>query len=317
VLLRVFTEPQQGATYDTLLAVARSAEECGYDGFFRSDHLLADSKFATEGPGGLPGPSDAWITLAALARETSRIRLGTLMTAATFRHPGHLAVTVAGVDAMSGGRVELGIGTGWFAEEHRAYGLPFPPLAERFDRLTEQLQIITGLWRAAAGRPFSFAGRYYTLADCPALPKPVQSPRPPILVGGLGLRRTPALAARFADEFNVAFADPATTSAQFGRVRAACSAAGRDPAGLHLSAALQLCCGRSDGEVRRRAAAIGADLAEVRASGLAGSPAQVLDRLGEYAATGADRVYLQVLDLRDLDHLVLIADEVLPAARLL
>jgi F420-dependent oxidoreductase-like protein len=311
VLVRIFTEPQQGATYETLLAVASAAEDLGFDGFFRSDHFLADSKFATGGPGGLPGPSDAWVTLGALARETSRLRLGTLMTAATFRQPGHLAITVAGVDAMSGGRVELGIGTGWFAEEHRAYGLPFPSLAERFDRLTEQLQIITGLWQTPPGQSFSFAGRYYTLTDSPALPKPAQLPLPPILIGGLGPRRTPALAARFADEFNVAFADPQTTAAQFGRARSACSAAGRDPAALRLSAALQLCCGRTDAEVSRRAAAIGADVA---ASGLAGSPAEILDRLGEYAAIGTDRVYLQVLDLQDLDQLELVAGSVLPAA---
>jgi F420-dependent oxidoreductase-like protein len=240
VLLRIFTEPQQGATYQTLLAVARAAEDGGFDGFFRSDHFLPDSSFPAAGPAGLPGPSDAWITLGALARETSRIRLGTLMTAATFRHPGPLAIAVAGVDAMSNGRVEFGIGAGWFEKEHRAYGIPFPAQAERFDRLNEQLLIITGLWSTPAGECFSFAGRYYTLVDAPALPKPAQVPHPPILIGGLGTRRTPELAARYAAEFNVAFADLQTMAAQFDRVRQAGEAAGRDPATIVMSAALQL-----------------------------------------------------------------------------
>jgi F420-dependent oxidoreductase-like protein len=315
VLLRIFTEPQQGATYDTLLAVARAAEDGGFDGFFRSDHYLADSEFATAGPGGRPGPSDAWVTLGALARETARIRLGTLVTAATFRHPGPLAITVAGVDAMSGGRIELGIGTGWYEEEHLAYGIPFPPPAERFDRLDEQLQVITGLWDTPAGGRFSFAGRYYKLIDSPALPKPVQVPHPPILVGGLGKERTPGLAARHASEFNVPFAGLATTAAQFGRVRAACEAAGRDPATIRMSAALTLCCGRSDAEVKRRASAIGLDAGRVRTDGLAGSPAEVLDKLGRFAEIGTQRMYLQVLDLSDLNHLELVAADVLPAAR--
>jgi F420-dependent oxidoreductase-like protein len=314
VLLRIFTEPQQGASYQTLLAVARAAEDAGFDGFFRSDHFLPDSNFPTGGPAGLPGPSDAWITLGALARETSRIRLGTLMTSATFRHPGLLAITVAGVDAMSDGRVEFGIGAGWYEAEHRAYGIPFPAQAERFDRLNEQLQIITGLWGTPTGECFSFAGRYYTLANSPALPKPVQAPHPPILMGGLGTRRTPELAARYAAEFNVAFAGLETTAAQFDRVQMACESAGRDPATIALSAALQLCCGRDDAEVGRRATAIGSGLDDLLTYGLAGSPAQIIDRLGRFAGIGADRVYLQLLDLLDLDQLALVATEVLAAA---
>ena len=313
--LRIFTEPQQGAAYETLLTMARAAEDGGFDGFFRSDHFIPDEFFPAAGPQGLPGPSDAWVTLGALARETSSIRLGTLMTSATFRHPGPLAITVAGVDAMSGGRIELGIGAGWFEEEHRAYGIPFPPQAERFSRLTEQLQVITGLWGTPAGQRFSFAGRYYTLADSPGLPKPVQAPHPPILIGGLGSRRTPELAARYAAEFNVPFADLATVAAQFERVRASCVAARRDPASIVLSAAVRFACGRDDAEVRRRATAIGAD--QPRPGDLTGSPAQVLDQLGQLAQIGAKRVYLQLLDLLDLDHLALVAAEVLPAARAL
>ena len=308
--LRIFTEPQQGASYATLRRVATTAEALGFDAFFRSDHLMK------MGPGdGLPGPTDSWATLAGLAAETSRIRLGTLVTAATFRLPGPLAITVAQVDDMSGGRVDFGIGTGWYEAEHRAYGVPFPPLKERFDRLEEQLAIITGLWETPVGKTFSFDGSYYALTDSPALPKPVQRPRPPILVGGEGPRRTPRVAAMFADEYNTAFVTPEETSAAYGRVRDACTAVGRDAATLVYSAAQTVCCGRTAAEVARRAAAIGEEVAELEASGLAGSPAQIVDKLGRFASVGASRVYLQVLDLHDLDHLELIAAEVMPQVR--
>jgi len=308
--LRIFTEPQQGADYGRLLAVARAAEELGFDAFFRSDHYLKMGDVS-----GQPGPTDSWVTLAGLARETARIRLGTLMSAATFRYPGPLAIAVAQVDEMSAGRVELGLGTGWFAAEHAAYGIPFPAVTERFDRLAEQLEIITGLWETPEGKTFSFDGSYYTLTDSPALPKPAQRPRPPILVGGHGPRRTPRLAARFADEYNTAFVSQQETGEAFGRVRDACLAAGRDPASLVYSASQVVCCGRSGAQVARRAAAIGREVAELEASGLAGSPAQVVDKLGSFARAGASRMYLQVLDLHDLDHLELIAAEVMPQAR--
>ena len=307
--LRIFTEPQEGAEYGTLLAVAQAAEQLGFDAFFRSDHYLAIDA------SGLPGPTDAWITLAGLARETSRIRLGTLVTPVTFRLPGPLAITVAQVDRMSGGRVELGLGTGWFDAEHTAYGIPFPPLAERFDRLEEQLEVVTGLWGTAEGKTFSFRGSYYTLTDSPALPKPVQRPRPPVLIGGGGERRTPRLAARFADEYNVPFDTVEASVAAFGRVRRACQEAGRDPGSLVYSAAQTVCCGRDEAELARRAQAIGEQLADLRQSGLAGSPAEIVDKLGRFAAAGAERVYLQVLDLHDLDHLELIAAEVMPQVR--
>ena len=307
--LRIFTEPQEGADYGTLLLVAQATEQFGFDAFFRSDHYLA-----IESPGP-PGPTDAWITLAGLARETSRIRLGTLVTPVTFRLPGPLAITVAQVDRMSGGRVELGLGTGWFDAEHTAYGIPFPPLAERFDRLEEQLEVVTGLWGTAEGKTFSFSGSYYTLTDSPALPKPVQRPRPPVLIGGGGERRTPRLAARFADEYNVPFDTVEASVAAFERVRRACQEAGRDPGSLVYSAAQTVCCGRDEAELARRAEATGEQLAELRRSGLAGSPAEIVDKLGRIAAAGAQRVYLQVLDLHDLDHLELIAAEVMPQVR--
>jgi len=302
--LRIFTEPQQGASYDDLLAVAQEAETLGFDAFFRSDHYLA------MGGDGLPGPSDAWITLAGLARDTSTIRLGTLVTSATFRLPGPLAISVAGVDRMSGGRVELGLGAGWFDAEHRAYGIPFADTPERFDRLEEQLEIITGLWSDTSGS-YSFRGEHYTLEDSPALPKPAQD-RLPVIIGGKGKRRTPALAARFADEFNIPFESVEFTQRQFGRVRAACEDAGRDPDSLVYSNALVLCAGRDEAEIARRAAAIGREVDELRENGLAGTPAEIVEKLGTYAEAGSSRVYLQVLDLADLDHLRLVAEDVLP-----
>ena len=302
---RVFTEPQQGATYDDQLAVARKTEECGYDAFFRSDHYLVMG-----GGDGLPGPTDAWVTLAGLARDTSRIRLGTLLTCGTFRLPGPLAISVAEVDAMSGGRVELGLGAGWYDAEHRAYGVPFPPLRERFDRLEEQLAIITGLWRTPIGTEFAFDGTYYSLSNSPALPKPVQDPVP-VIVGGHGAKRTPAMAARFASEYNIPFPDSVeAAAAQFKRIRAACTDAGREPESIVLSAALVLCCGRDEQQVKRRAEAIGRDVGELRQHGLAGTPDEVTAKLATFADAGASRVYLQVLDLHDLDHLELVAAEV-------
>jgi len=309
MLLRIFTEPQEGADYGTLLSVARAAEELGFDAFFRSDHYLS------MGGSGLPGPTDAWVNLAGLARDTSRIRLGTLVSPVTFRLPGQLAIMVAQVDQMSGGRVELGLGAGWFEAEHQAYGIPFPPQAERFGRLEEQLEIITGLWGTAEGETYSFSGSYYALRDSPALPKPAQRPRPPVLVGGSGPRRTPRLAARFADEYNMLFASVEDTEAAYGRVRRACREAGRDPRSLVYSAAQTVCCGRDDAEVARRAEAIGEPLGALRQTGLAGSPAEIVDKLGRLAGAGATRAYLQVLDLHDLDHLELLASEVLPQAR--
>ncbi|MGK5448552.1 LLM class F420-dependent oxidoreductase [Streptomyces radiopugnans] len=300
--LRIFTEPQQGASYDTLLTVAKATEDLGFDAFFRSDHYLKMGDVD-----GLPGPTDAWITLAGLARETRRIRLGTLMTAATFRLPGVLAIQVAQVDAMSGGRVELGLGAGWFEAEHTAYGIPFP--REKFSRLEEQLEIVTGLWATEPGKTFTYDGAHYKLTDSPALPKPAQA-KVPVLIGGMGAKRTPALAARFADEFNVPFVSVEDSERQFGRVRAAAEEHGRAAGDLIYSNALVACVGRDDAEVARRAAAIGREVAELKENGLAGSPAEVVDKIGRYAEAGSSRIYLQILDLHDLDHLELISSQV-------
>ena len=305
--LRIFTEPQQGASYATLRRVAIIAEELGFDAFFRSDHYLKMGNVS-----GLPGPTDTWATLAGLAAETSRIRLGTLVTCATFRLPGPLAVTVAQVDQMSGGRVEFGLGAGWFEAEHKAYGVPFPPLKERFDRFAEQLAIITGLWEAPDGGTFSYDGTYYQVTDSPALPKPAQRPRPPVIIGGAGRRRTPALAARYADEFNANFVPAADAAGQFARVREACAAAGREPSSMIFSTAQTVCCGKDEAELTRRAAAIGREVSELRENGLAGTPSELVDKIGAFAEAGASTFYLQVLDLDDLDHVELIAEEVLP-----
>lgn len=304
--LRIFVEPQQGASYEQLLAVAQRAEEKGFDAFFRSDHFL------TMGGDGLPGPTDAWVTLGGIARETERIRLGTLVTSSTFRPPGLLAIEVAQVDAMSGGRVELGLGAGWYDAEHTAYAFPFPPLGERFERLEEQFAILTGLWQTPMGETFDFDGRHYQLKDSPALPKPVQQPHPPLIVGGGGATRTPRLAATYASEFNLPFSSLEATAEQFGRVRAACEARGRDPETLRLSAAQVVCCGAGEREIERRAANIGRQVDELREHGAAGTPDEVVARLEAFAAIGAETVYLQVLDLDDLAHLDLIAAEVMP-----
>lgn len=304
--LRIFTEPQQGASYFDLLAVAQRAEHLGFDAFFRSDHYLRMGSVS-----GMPGPSDSYVTLAGIARETSNIRLGTLVTSATFRHPGVLAISVANVDAMSNGRLELGLGAGWFDAEHKAHAIPFPPLSERFDRLEEQLEIVTGMWNTPEGELYDFQGKHYTIEKSPALPKPVQRPLP-IVIGGGGAKRTPALAAKYAAEFNTPFMSQDGFTLQRERVTAACEAIGRDPGSMVFSAALVVCIGLDDAEVARRAAAIGREVGELRTNGVCGTPAEVVERLQQWKALGAQRAYLQVLDLSDLEHLDLIAAEVMP-----
>jgi F420-dependent oxidoreductase-like protein len=306
--LRIFTEPQQGASYDELLAVARTAEEGGFGGFFRSDHYLKMGSVS-----GLPGPTHAWVTLAGLARDTGSIRLGTLVSPATFYQPGPLAIAVAQVDAMSGGRVELGFGTGWYEAEHSAYGLAFPPLGERFDRMEESLAQITGLWATPEGETFSHRGRFHSFVDSPGLPKPVQRPGPPIIIGGGGKKRTPALVARYGAEFNLAFSPASKMREGYDRVRAACEQMGRDPAELVYSAALVLCLGSTEADVQSRASATGREPSELRANGAAGTVDEVIAKLAEYAKVGCSRVYLQVLDLSDLDHVAQAAADLIPA----
>ena len=306
--LRIFTEPQQGALYKDLLAVAQHAEKLGFDGFFRSDHYVKMGDQAS----GLPGPSDAWITLAGIARETSTIRLGTLVNSSTFRYPGVLAISIANVDDMSNGRVELGLGAGWFNDEHTSYGIPFPALGERFDRLEEQLAIVTGLWETPVGQTFNFEGKYFQLTNSPALPKPVQSPVP-IIIGGGGPKRTPALAARYASEFNLPFSSQEAFVQQCDRVKAACTEIGRDPNSLAYSTALIVCVGKNDADIKRRASFLGREVDELKLNGVCGTPAEAIEKLQSWKAVGAERSYLQVLDLTDFDQLDLIASEVMPA----
>lgn len=301
----LFTEPQQGFTYDDQLAFAQSAERHGLDGFFRSDHYLRMGEGDPR-----PGPTDAWTTLAGLARETSRIRLGTLVSSVTYRVPSILAIQVAQVDAMSGGRAELGLGTGWFEREHAAYGIPFP--AKRFDLLEEQLQVVTGLWQTPDAETFSFAGAHYSLDDAPALPKPEQE-RVPVIVGGGGPKRTPALAARYATEFNIGFVAEDVVAEKFAVVRAACEAIDRDPATLKLSVALPTIVGQDDAEISRRAEAIGQTREQFdNGANLIGTPAQIAEKVHRLRELGAQRVYFQLMDLRDVGHADLVGAEVLP-----
>ncbi len=299
---RIFVEPQQGTTYERLLALARRAEELGFDGFFTSDHYLrmGDSD-------GLPGPTDAWTTLAGLARDTRRLRLGTLVTPVTFRHVGSLAVSVAQVDQMSGGRIDLGLGAGWYEDEHRAQGLPFPPLGERFDLLEDALEVLTGMWATPVGDLFDHIGRRMSVEGSPGLPKPLQQPGLPIIMGGVGPRRTPRLAARYAAEFNVPFAPLAGWEQLVAVVRKACETQDRDPDDLVYSSAQVVCCGETESTVEERASAIGREPAELRQNGLAGTPDEVRTKAAEFAYVGCSRTYLQVLDDQDLDHLDVLA----------
>jgi len=301
---RIFIEPQQGTTYSEVVALATRAEELGFEGFFTSDHYVKMGDHDS----GLPGPLDAWTTLAGLARDTKHLRIGTLVSPITFRHPGQLAITVAQVDEMSSGRVELGLGAGWFETEHAAYGFPFPPIAERFDRLTEGLEIITGIWSTPEGDKFDYSGEHFTLTDSPALPKPWQRPAPPIIIGGRGKRRTPNLAASHAREFNVPFADPEDWKSVCANVVEACEARERDPETLVWSGAQVVAIGSTEAEFSRRAEAIGRETSELRQNGIAGVLEEALDRVGAFAEAGCTRMYYQVLDVKDLDHLTALAE---------
>jgi F420-dependent oxidoreductase-like protein len=303
--MRVLMEPRHGARYADILALARATEEAGFDAFFRSDHLMGVDP---TDPAYLP--TECWSTLGGIARETTRVRLGALVGAATFRWPGLLAAAVASVAEMSGGRVELGLGTGWYEREHAAFGIPFPTSGrERFDRLAEQLEIITGMWRTPPGESYSFAGQHFSVADSRTPPRP--DPVPPVIVGGTGAKRTPAVAARYADEFNGALARGGAELAQrYAVFDRACAAIGRDPAGVRRSVVLPVACGATAAEVERRAAVIGSEL--MRTTAAIGSPQVVADRVQVFATAGADTVYLHIYDIHDLDHIALIGAEVLP-----
>ena len=307
--LRIFTEPQQGASYDQLLAVARTAEKCGFSAFFRSDHFLKMGSGS-----GLRSTTDAWITMAGLARDTSTIRLGTLVSPVTFRPVGTFIVTATQVDRMSDGRVEIGLGAGWYKAEHDAFGLSFPEPGARYDLLEDQLAILHGAWSAAPNSTYEFSGKTCRVRIDAETVRTVQKPHPPIIMGGSGGPRSARMAAAIADEYNVSFVPKETTREVHDRVRKACESIDRDPAALAWSAAQVVCCGRTESEIARRAEAIGSDAVDVRKNGLGGTPAEILENLEGFASLGVDRFYLQVLDLTDLDHLRLLADEVLPHA---
>jgi F420-dependent oxidoreductase-like protein len=304
--LRVLMEPRHGGSYSDILTLALAVERAGFDAFFRSDHLMGVDPNDPEYK-----PTDSWTTLGGLARDTQRVRLGTLVTAATYRYPGLLAAIVASVDQMSGGRIELGIGTGWYEREHQAFGLPFPPIAERFDRLEEELAIITGLWLAKpGGEGFSFDGKHYQVHDNRTPPPVVQHPHPPVIVGGAGPKRTPGIAARFATEFNAALSSVEQAKERFARFARACEAIGRDPGEARLSGFIPVACGSTTAEAERRAAVVGSP--RIRESMLIGPPSMLADRIGQLAGVGADTVYLHIYDIHDLDHIALIGADVLP-----
>ena len=304
--LRIFTEPQQGATYDELLAVALRAEQLGFGAFFRSDHYLAMG-----GPleaGGLPGPTDAWTTLAGLARETSTIRLGTLVNSATFRLPGPLAITVAQVDEMSGGRVELGLGAGWYEQEHEAYAIPFPPLGERFDRLEEQLAVITGLWATPVGGRFSYNGdalpgdRLAGAAQAGAGRRRADHHRRRRTQAHAGagrpLRRRVQRAVRVGRAVRRADATASPRRARRSTATRRRSATPPPPS----SASAPTTPSTSGG--RRRSAGSPTSCA---ATASPARPTRSRASIQRWADAGAERLYLQVLDLADLDHLDAIA----------
>jgi F420-dependent oxidoreductase-like protein len=312
----VFLEGQEGGTYEQILADARWGEELGFGGFFRSDHWLPIMSAPTT------DATDAWATLAGLARETARIRLGTMVSPVTFRHPSEYAKIVATVDQMSGGRVEAGFGTGWNEAEHAAYGVPFPPLGERFDRLEEALEVCTRLWGEAEA---AFEGRHYRLERAPGAPKPAQRPRPSIIVGGKGPKRTPELAARFADEFNSFGGDAAEWGARREQVVRACERLGRDPTSLRCSWAGPTVVGTDERDLRRRAERrmahtrasgdAGAWIAEQQERGLlVGTVDQVAERIRALRGAGCSRWYLQTVPLGDHEMLELIARELAPLA---
>jgi F420-dependent oxidoreductase-like protein len=306
-MFRIFTEPQQGASYDQLLAVARTAEAAGYGAFFRSDHVLKMGDV-----NGLPGVTDAWTTLAGLARDTSTIRLGTLVTPVTFRHLGDFAVIAAQVDQMSNGRVDIGLGAGWYGAEHESFGIPFPEVPTRYDMLEDQLAVLEGAWSAPSGTTFDYVGKTTSVHIPVDTVRPAQSPRPPIVLGGQGGPKSARLAATYAAEYNTPFVPVDRMRATHDKIRAACEDSGRDPGSIVYSVALVLCCGETETELERRATAIGRDVSELRENGLAGTPAELVQKIATYAEAGAERFYLQLLDLSDLDQIRLVAEQVMP-----
>jgi F420-dependent oxidoreductase-like protein len=308
-------EGQEDVTWPDWVALAEACERLGIEGLFRSDHYL--SVAGDRGRGSL----DAWATISALAAITSTVRLGALVSPGTFRHPSVFAKLVTTADHISGGRVEAGLGAGWMEAEHRAYGFPFGTLRDRMDVYTEQLEIVH---RSFEPGPFTFRGKHFTVEGLDAQPKPVQQPHPPLIVAGSAAPRGAALGARWADEYNFAFASPAQASEKREAIHAACRDIGRDPSTIVVSLMTGLVLGRDRDEVARRAGVVAAlqgsepgDLhayaAELAGNWIVGTVDEVVARLREYEAAGIQRVFLQHLAHRDLDMVELLARDVIPA----
>jgi F420-dependent oxidoreductase-like protein len=314
--LCVVIEGQEGVTWSEWLALARACEEHGLEGLFSSDHYIS-----TVGGVGVPGRDalDAWTVLAGLAASTRRLRLGTLVSPATFRHPSVLAKAVTTVDHISSGRVELGIGAGWHELEHRAYGIPFGDQATRTGLFAEQLEVFVGQW---SGASFDFTGQHYRLEGCVALPRPVQRPRPPIIVGGAARPGTLGPAVRFADEYNTYFASPETCRVRAERVRAACETAGRDPGSLRFSLMTGFAIGTDTRDlglrtrgIMKREAASGDETAFLSAHAdewIVGTVEEAILRVAELAEAGVERLVLEHLDSGNLDTIALIGSKILP-----
>jgi F420-dependent oxidoreductase-like protein len=313
-------EGQEDVTWDQWVSLGLACEEHGFAGLFRSDHYVSFSHPAEY------GTLDAWATIAALGTRTDRIRLGTLVSPVTFRHPSVLAKSVVTADHASGGRVELGMGAGWFEDEHRAFGFPFPETRERLAMLEEQVEIVHRLWDRDEGA-VSFDGRHYRLDGCHSLPKPLQEPHPPLIIGGHGRPRALRLAAAWADEYNLTFEEPERCRDVRDRLSKECEAAGRDPGTVRLSLMTFTMVGSDRADLERRAGRLlarrgdrsdpGAFLDGLSPERLRGTPQQLLERLAELAEAGIERIMMQHLLHEDLEALAIIGEAVIPeAARL-
>jgi F420-dependent oxidoreductase-like protein len=304
-------EGQEGVTWDEWLAIAGTAEAHGVESLFRSDHYAA---VLSEGRSSL----DAWATIAGLAAVTHRIRLGTMVSPVTFRHPSVLARMVTTADHISGGRVELGMGTGWYELEHRREGFPFHDVRTRFDLFAEQVEVVVRSWTETA---FDFVGDHYSLSAQTALPRPVQTPHPPLLLGGSAKPRSAALAARFAQEYNTPGSSADECRARREALDRACADVGRDPASLPLSVVAACVIGETRTEVDMRLRSVlqvldddrhPEELAASKPQWLIGTVVEIAERIETYRAAGVERIYLQLLDHRDLAAIALIGDQLLP-----
>jgi F420-dependent oxidoreductase-like protein len=311
--LCLMIEGQEGVTWPEWVAIAQACEEHGIPALFRSDHQLNLD--------GRPerGALDAWATIVALAAVTTTLRLGTLVSPVTFRHPSELAKVVTTADHVSRGRVDLGLGAGWHDREHAAYGFPYPPLGERMEMLGEQLEIVHGHW---SDEPFSFSGRHYSLDDLDAQPKPVQDPRPPVIMGGDAGPRASALAARWADEYNTVFATPDEVRERRGRIASACERAGRDP--MPFSVMTGVLVGTDEADVRARAGRlarrVGTDpdparLREMQPGWIVGTLDDAVEQLAALREAGASRVMLQNMLYTELEVIELIGAQLAPRLR--